>query len=843
MSTASLPTPLSPAVPTRSLDAYERWLQARANDRALNPYELLGLTCFESNQEKIRSIIVRQQQAVEGYRAHAAPELWASFRREFDEAAAVLAQSESRTLLDAALRRQRGGLESREGDANAEGNSAPLAPHAANAMVSCAKCHQANSSQRKFCSACGASLWDTCPKCRAARLASERFCGNCGLDVPEHFATQVGHIEEQLALARRLQAEAQFVDARRILRELARIDDPRFDVQARLATQLLDEFATGQRQQETSAQQAVELARQLVKEHAYESAIKALQDTPAPLRTAEHKLVLDEATERLREAEQLIETIRLGLEQKQTIQLLPLIERFLTLKPQHPQASRLAGQIAEQVLAKANKLSDAEDWDGALELLQAVPEFAVTDAMRKIVENCRERSWLLREVRHSSVLHPSLAGLAERLIELCPGREDFVAQARLLKERQAVSPRNAWQGVADWAAVPQRSPLGVPVQWWGGFQRMVLADGVKLPTSRPALGRLCVAAGLALQALGKAALDLNLTEGPKSSVLGRLATGLRRRAPVVAWGIDLSGTSLKAIRLRWDETAQRPVIEASELLEAESLADAAQPPTGDSWSTQALRQFLSRHDLSGAKVAVNLAAQQCLARFCKVPPAKGKQFAELVRYEARQQFPLALDDLAWEFVDLRPEGRRDDASETNSARVMLLAAKKTAVAGRIGQFEPLGVTPDIVQCDAIALHNFLRFDMQFTSDGEQGAPRDKAIAVLDVGGESSSFLVSGRDFAWFRTFALAGDDFTKALVREFKLVRRQAEQAKRAPHRVRKITGLIAAWEPIFNQLRHECQRSLDQWKTLDPSAPPDELFCIGGGTQIYRLVDSLRGG
>jgi len=646
-----------------------------------------------------------------------------------------------------------------------------------------------------------------------------------------------------LALARRLQAEAQFVDARRIVRELARIDDPRFDAQAKLATQLIDQFAVGQKEQEAAALQAVELARGLVKEHAYEAAIKGLQGTPAPLQSAEYKSILTEATERLREAEKLITTIRAGLDQKQSVQLLPLIERFLALKPHHVQATKLAGQIAEQVVAKANKLSDEEDWEGALELLQAVPEFAVTDGMRQVIEKCRERSWLLHEVRHASVLHPSLPSLAERLNELCPGREELAAQVRSLKERQASSPRHVWQGVPDWEAVPKRSTLGLPVHWWGGFQRLILAEGVKLPASRPAMGRLCVAAGLALQALGKAAIDVNLTEGAKTSVLSRLTSGLRRRPPAVAWGIDLSGTSLKAIRLRWDEPSQKPVIEASELLEADSATDDGPEASGDAWSTQALRQFLSRHELTGAKVAVNLSSQQCLARFCAVPPAKGKKFDELVRYEARQQFPMALDDLTWEFIERRRDSQGEDDVETSSVQVMLLASKKSVVNSRISQFEPLGITPDVVQCDAMALHNFLRFDLAPASDNEAATVPGKTIAVLDVGSESSSFLVSGPDIAWFRTFATAGDDFTKALVREFKLVRRQAEQAKRFPHRVRKIAALATAWEPIFNQLRNECQRSLELWKTLDPTARPDQLFCTGGGTQTYNLVESLRAG
>jgi hypothetical protein len=66
---------------------------------------------------------------------------------------------------------------------------------------------------------------------------------------------------------------------------------------------------------------------------------------------------------------------------------------------------------------------------------------------------------------------------------------------------------------------------------------------------------------------------------------------------------------------------------------------------------------------------------------------------------------------------------------------------------------------------------------------------------------------------------------------------------KRQPQRVRKVSRVAAAWEPLFRQLRDECQRSLTQWKSLDSHSPPTRILCVGGGTQTYGLVELLRGG
>ena len=74
---------------------------------------------------------------------------------------------------------------------------------------------------------------------------------------------------------------------------------------------------------------------------------------------------------------------------------------------------------------------------------------------------------------------------------------------------------------------------------------------------------------------------------------------------------------------------------------------------------EALEQFLSRNDLTGDRVAISVAGQSGLARFIKLPPVESKKIPDIVKYEARQQIPFALEDVVWDYQQLTGGSEED----------------------------------------------------------------------------------------------------------------------------------------------------------------------------------------
>ena len=67
---------------------------------------------------------------------------------------------------------------------------------------------------------------------------------------------------------------------------------------------------------------------------------------------------------------------------------------------------------------------------------------------------------------------------------------------------------------------------------------------------------------------------------------------------------------------------------------------------------EALNTFLSRNNLQGDGVAIGVPGQTALARFIQLPPVESSKVGEIVKYEAKQQIPFALEEVIWDYQPL-----------------------------------------------------------------------------------------------------------------------------------------------------------------------------------------------
>ena len=55
---------------------------------------------------------------------------------------------------------------------------------------------------------------------------------------------------------------------------------------------------------------------------------------------------------------------------------------------------------------------------------------------------------------------------------------------------------------------------------------------------------------------------------------------------------------------------------------------------------------MDRNDLKGCKVAISVPGQAGLVKFIKLPPVEKKRIPDIVKFEAKQQIPFALEEVA-----------------------------------------------------------------------------------------------------------------------------------------------------------------------------------------------------
>jgi Tfp pilus assembly PilM family ATPase len=206
-----------------------------------------------------------------------------------------------------------------------------------------------------------------------------------------------------------------------------------------------------------------------------------------------------------------------------------------------------------------------------------------------------------------------------------------------------------------------------------------------------------------------------------------------------------------------------------------------------------------------------------------------------------------LQQLSWDFQLLdgpraTPNGAAE-AEEKESRRALLIGAKRTATQHFLEPFQRLGLRVDALQTDFVGLHNLLMHEYFSAEDDASAAAPPAAVAAFDVGCDATNLVVSSPYSLWHHTCGLAGQTFTRALVKELNLSIAQAEQHKRAPELQGRMSDLYAVLGPVFEALLKETQEALAAYAQAQPDRPLRHIVGLGGGFSLHGLLRYLRCG
>jgi type IV pilus assembly protein PilM len=116
----------------------------------------------------------------------------------------------------------------------------------------------------------------------------------------------------------------------------------------------------------------------------------------------------------------------------------------------------------------------------------------------------------------------------------------------------------------------------------------------------------------------------------------------------------------------------------------------------------------------------------------------------------------------------------------------------------------------------------------------------ESVAILDIGGEASNFVVTNGYRVWQRSIPLGGSHFTRILTKDFKLTYRKAEELKRNAASAADPKAVFQAMRPVFQDLVTEVQRSLGYFMNLDREARVSHIVALGGGMKLPGLARYL---
>ncbi|MEN1681013.1 MAG: type IV pilus assembly protein PilM [Planctomycetota bacterium] len=307
------------------------------------------------------------------------------------------------------------------------------------------------------------------------------------------------------------------------------------------------------------------------------------------------------------------------------------------------------------------------------------------------------------------------------------------------------------------------------------------------------------------------------------------------------WGIDIGQCALKALRCRpHEKDTNRIVVEAFDYIEYPKLLS-QQDANRDELIAEALETFLSRNEVGKDSVAMAVPGQSGLARFIKLPPVEAKKIPDIVKYEARQQIPFALEDVVWDYQPL--SGGRQEEGYALEPEVGLFAMKRDQVARSLTPMEEAGVEIDIIQLAPLAVFNFAVFDrLNNLEDAEEFDPENQppSIALFSFGAESTDLVVTNGYRVWQRNIPIGGSTFTKALAKEMKLTFAKAEHLKRHAKEAEDPKAVFQAMRPVYSDLVTEIQRSLRFYESNNKASAIKEIVALGNPMQLPGLQHYL---
>lgn len=304
------------------------------------------------------------------------------------------------------------------------------------------------------------------------------------------------------------------------------------------------------------------------------------------------------------------------------------------------------------------------------------------------------------------------------------------------------------------------------------------------------------------------------------------------------WGIEIGQAGLKAIRLRYAESAGQVIAAAFDYVPHPKLL--SQPDASpDELIRQALETFLSRNNLGNDLVAIAVPGQTALAKFIQLPPVESSRVAEIVKYEARQQIPFALEDVEWDFQTLG--GGAEESGFLIDAEVGLFAMKKEQVRHHLKPFLDRKVEVEVVQIAPLGLHNFLCYDRLGVRINGENVEQEDYTVILDMGADATTLLVTNGKKIWIRNVPIGGNHFTRALTKEMKLTFAKAEHLKCNATKSPDPRAVFQALRPVFNDYVSEIQRSIGFFSSVNRQAKIGRLVGVGNGFKLAGLQKFLQ--
>ena len=304
------------------------------------------------------------------------------------------------------------------------------------------------------------------------------------------------------------------------------------------------------------------------------------------------------------------------------------------------------------------------------------------------------------------------------------------------------------------------------------------------------------------------------------------------------WGIDIGRCALKALRCRLDGDAV--VADGFDYIEYPKLLTQpeADPLAADQRGAGTVPLAEQREGRQGCHLASR--ANRAWHDISSRRRSMSKKIADIVKYEARQQIPFALEDVIWDYQ--RMAGGQEVDGFALDTEIGLFAMKREAVTKAMaavrhgrhrGRHHPALRRSRSTTTSPTTVARQLREGEEYSSE----SPPPSTV-VLSIGTDTTDLVMTNGYRVWQRNIPLGGNHFTKQLSKDMKLTFAKAEHLKRNPKQADDPKAIFQAMRPVFADMVTEVQRSVGFFQSLDRKAKIGSVVMLGNTVKLPGLCN-----
>ena len=219
-----------------------------------------------------------------------------------------------------------------------------------------------------------------------------------------------------------------------------------------------------------------------------------------------------------------------------------------------------------------------------------------------------------------------------------------------------------------------------------------------------------------------------------------------------AWGIEIGGYAIKAIRL--DRVGSD--ITVSDFAYIPHKRVLSNPDADQQEIVRlSLGQFISDKKLEGEHLVMSVPGHSSFARFAKLPPVEPKKVPDIVKFEAVQQIPFPIEEVEWDYQTFVSE-------ESPEVEVGIFAITREKIQERLSLYGEVGMIPEVMTLSPVSVYNAMAYDHDL-------ATREEPVVYIDIGTYATDVIIAETGRCWIRTFPIGGTHFTEAIAESFKL--------------------------------------------------------------------------